>query len=64
MTLYYFCGFLPLKKAWYFILKLYVPSANNFLSVLKKRLDYDTGIFVELWNVKNVSAVLSTIIEL
>jgi hypothetical protein len=48
-------------------LKLYVPIADIFFSVLKKKteLDYDTGIFMRLWNVKNVvSAVLCTIIQL
>jgi hypothetical protein len=31
----------------------------------KTELDYDTGIFMRLWNVKNVvSAALSTIIQL
>jgi hypothetical protein len=31
----------------------------------KEELDYDTGIFMRLWNVKNVvSAILSTIIQL
>jgi hypothetical protein len=29
----------------------------------KTELDSDTGIFMRLWNVKNVSAVLSTIIQ-
>jgi hypothetical protein len=48
-------------------LKLYVPIANNFFSVLKKKkeLNYDMGIFMRLWNIKDVvSAVLSTIIQL
>jgi hypothetical protein len=47
-------------------LKLYIPIANNFFFRPEKtELDYDTGIFMRLWNVKNVvSAVLSTIIQL
>jgi hypothetical protein len=46
-------------------LKLFVPIAKKFFSILKKtELDYDTGIFGRLWNVENVSAVLSTIIQL
>jgi hypothetical protein len=45
--------------------KLYVPIANNFFRPEKIELDYDTGIFMRLWNVKNVvSAVLSTMIQL
>jgi hypothetical protein len=36
-------------------LKLYVPIANTFLFRLEKtELDYDTGIFMRLWNMKNV----------
>jgi hypothetical protein len=36
---------------------------SNFFRPEKTELDYDTGILVRLWNVKNVvSAVLSTII--
>jgi hypothetical protein len=39
-------------------------DCKQFFSILKKKteLDYDTGIFMRLWNVKNVvSVVLSTI---
>jgi hypothetical protein len=36
-----------------------------FFRTEKTELDYDTDIFMRLWNVKNVvSAVLSTIIQL
>jgi hypothetical protein len=66
----FFCFFVFFNKSGN-DLKLYVPFANNFFSVLKKtkknktELDYDTGIFMRLWNVKNiVSAVLSTIMQL
>jgi hypothetical protein len=45
-------------------LKLYVPIANKFFRPEKKnQLNYDSGILMRLWNVKNVvSVVLSTII--
>jgi hypothetical protein len=48
------------------ILKLYVPITNIFFfGPEKTELDYDMGIFMRLWNVKNVAiAVLSTIIQL
>jgi hypothetical protein len=46
-------------------LKQYVPIANIFFRPEKTELDYDTSVFMRLWNVKNVvSAVLSTMIQL
>jgi hypothetical protein len=49
----------------FFKLKAVRSDCKQFFSVLKKtKLDYETGIFLWLWNVKNVSAVLSTIIQL
>jgi hypothetical protein len=50
----------------YILFKVVRSDCKQFFSVLKKtELDYDTGIFMRLWNVKNVvSAALSTIIQL